>query len=110
MNRTYPGEFEELVLLTVGILNDKAYGVLIMEELESQSNRKAKLSAIHAVLKRLQKKGLVTSVMGGATTERGGRRKRMFTLTISGKAIIDHVREVRDQMHDQIPQLIFKNA
>ena len=110
MNRTYLGEFEELVLLTVGILSDKAYGVLIMEELESQSNRKAKLSAIHAVLKRLQKKGLVTSVMGGATTERGGRRKRMFTLTISGKAIIDHVREVRDQMHDQIPQLIFKNA
>ena len=110
MNRTYLGEFEELILLTVGILNDKAYGVLIMEELESQSNRKAKLSAIHAVLKRLQKKGLVTSSMGGATAERGGRRKRMFTLTISGKAMLDKVREVRDQMHDQIPQLIFRNA
>ena len=110
MNRIYLGEFEELILLTVGILNDKAYGVLIMEELESQSNRKAKLSAIHAVLKRLQKKGLVTSVMGGATTERGGRRKRMFTLTISGKAILDQVREIRDQMHDQIQQLIFNNV
>ncbi len=110
MNRIYLGEFEEMILLTVGILNDKAYGVLIMEELEIQSHRKAKLSAIHAVLKRLQKKGLVTSVMGGATTERGGRRKRMFTLTISGKAILDQVREVRDQMHDQIPQLIFDNV
>ena len=110
MNRIYLGEFEELILLTVGILNDKAYGVLIMEELDSQSNRKAKLSAIHAVLKRLEKKGLVTSFMGGATTQRGGRRKRMFTLTISGKAILDQVRMVRDQMHDQIPQLIFKHA
>ena len=108
MNRIYLGEFEELILLTVGILNDKAYGVLIMEELDSQSNRKAKLSAIHAVLKRLEKKGLVTSFMGGATTQRGGRRKRMFTLTISGKAILDQVRITRDQMHDQIPQLIFK--
>lgn len=110
MNRIYLGEFEELILLTVGILNDKAYGVLIMEELDSQSNRKAKLSAIHAVLKRLEKKGLVTSFMGGATMQRGGRRKRMFTLTISGKAILDQVRMVRDQMHDQIPQLIFKHA
>ena len=77
MKGTYLGEFEELVLLTVGILFDDAHGISVQQELEHQSGRKPMISAVHKVLVRLEDKGFLTSKMGGATTERGGRRKRL---------------------------------
>lgn len=85
MKGTYLGEFEELVLLTVGVLYKKAYGVAIMEEIENQTGRSINISAVHATLKRLDDKGFVKSLMGEPTQERGGRRKRLFSLTASGK-------------------------
>ncbi|NOT77356.1 MAG: PadR family transcriptional regulator [Cyclobacteriaceae bacterium] len=103
MKRTYLGEFEELVLLTVASLMDDAYGVSIMNEISNQSGRESNISAIHAVLKRLESKGFLKSKMGGATTERGGRRKRYFQLTNSGRKTVDQTIELRIQLFNRVP-------
>lgn len=105
MKGAYLGELEELILLTVGVLYENAYGVAIKDEIEKQVGRKLNISAVHAVLKRLEDKALINSSMGGATTERGGRRKRLFTLTTLGKKALEQANEVRSQLYNQIPKV-----
>jgi len=63
------------------------------------------ISAVHAVLTRLEDKGFVTSKMGDPTQERGGRRKRIFLLTASGKRALEEVNELRNQLFNQIPKV-----
>lgn len=104
------GELEELVLLMVGVLYKEAYGVAVMEEIAKQTDRKLNISAVHSVLKRLEDKGLVSSKMGGATNERGGRRKRIFVLTMLGKKALDEARIMRNQLYDQIPSMAYNYA
>ncbi|WP_420386876.1 PadR family transcriptional regulator [Roseivirga sp.] len=108
MGRVQIGEFEELVLLVVAILNDNAYGVSVMEEIESQTGRKINISAVHSALDRLDSKGFLKSEVGGATAERGGRRKRFFKITVAGQNALDAIREQRNRLHDQIPTLGLK--
>lgn len=105
MKGTYIGELEELVLLTVGILYKEAYGVAVMDEIEKQTGRNLNISAVHAVLKRLEEKGLVTSEMGDPTNERGGRRKRIFNLTAAGRKALEQANELRNQLFNQIPKV-----
>lgn len=107
MKGNYLGELEELILLTVGALYDEAYGVAVMDEIEQQTGRKLNISAVHSVLKRLEEKAMVTSRMGGATNERGGRRKRFFTLTYLGKKALDESMALRSQLYRQIPNIAF---
>jgi PadR family transcriptional regulator, regulatory protein PadR len=96
MPRIYLGELEELVLLIVALLNDEAYGVLIVEEIQTQTGRELSISAIHAVLHRLEEKGFVQSKMGGSSMQRGGRRKRLFSITAYGMKAIEELRDTRN--------------
>ena len=105
MKGTYIGELEELILLTVGILLNEAYGVAVMDEIEKQTGRTLNISAVHAVLKRLEEKGLVTSRMSDPTSEHGGRRKRIFSLTAAGRKVLAEANELRNQMYNQIPKV-----
>ena len=102
------GELEELILLTVGILHPHAYGVAVMDELLTQANRSLNISAVHAVLTRLEEKGLLKSKMSDPTEERGGRRKRIFLLTAAGKRTLEEARELRNQMYRQISNAVFQ--
>ena len=104
----YLGEFEELVLLSVAALLDDAYGVSIMQYIEQEAGRNVNISAVHEVLKRLQRKGYVKSKMGGATQERGGRRKRFFQLTVSGKKILEEAMKLKLQLYRQVPNFSLK--
>ena len=104
MSRIYLGELEELVLLMVALLNKEAYGVPIAEELKNTTGREITISAIHAVLHRLEEKGFVTSEMGGASAERGGRRKRLFSITAYGRQAIQEQRDTREIIWDMITQ------
>ncbi|MFZ5971375.1 MAG: PadR family transcriptional regulator [Bacteroidota bacterium] len=105
MKGTYLGELEELVLLTVGILYPEAYGVAVMDELERQAGRSLNISAVHAVLTRLEEKGFLKSKMSDPTEERGGRRKRLFLLTAAGKRALEEANELRNQLYSQIPKI-----
>ena len=104
----YLGELEELVLLSVAALVDEAYGVSIMQYIEHEAGRTVNISAIHEVLKRLQRKGYLKSKMGGATQERGGRRKRFFQLTVSGKRTLEDTMKLKLQLYKQVPDFSFK--
>ena len=103
MKGTYLGEFEELVLLAVAALSGDAYGVTIGTMIEEQANRSVTISTIHNVLYRLEKKGFVKSELGGATAERGGRNKRLFTITETGQAVLVQSKEIRSRMWNNIP-------
>ena len=96
MSRIYLGELEELILLMVALLNNEAYGVSIVEELRMQAGRQLSISAVHAVLHRLEEKGFVKSKMGGASEERGGRRKRLFRITSYGRGALEELRDTRN--------------
>lgn len=100
--RIYLGELEELILLMVALLNKEAYGVSITEELQKQAGRTITISAVHAVLHRLEEKGFVKSKMGGASTERGGRRKRLFSITAYGRNTLEELRDTRSLIWELI--------
>ena len=110
MKGNYLGEFEEIVLLIVAQLGNEAYGVPVIEAIEEQTKRRVGVSAVHETLKRLEEKGFVSSRMGGATTERGGRRKRYFTVTPFGSRVLHEVSDLRRQLWKRIPEggLIWK--
>jgi PadR family transcriptional regulator, regulatory protein PadR len=103
--RIYLGELEELILLMVALIGPEAYGVSITEELESQTGRLVSISAVHAALHRLEEKGFVKSKMGGASMERGGRRKRLFQLTSYGRQALQELRQVRNAIWAQLPNI-----
>ncbi|WP_428654563.1 PadR family transcriptional regulator [Runella sp.] len=95
MKRTYLGEFEEIVLLTVAVLDGQAYGVVLMHEIIEQTGRSVRLNQVHSALQRLEEKGMVRSEMGEPTNERGGRRKRLFSVTAYGHRTLQEIQEVR---------------
>ncbi|MEI7582870.1 helix-turn-helix transcriptional regulator [Runella sp.] len=95
MKRTYLGEFEEIVLLTVAVLDGQAYGVVLMHEIVEQTGRSVRLNQVHSALQRLEEKGMVRSEMGEPTNERGGRRKRLFSVTAYGHRTLQEIQEVR---------------
>ncbi len=103
MRRTYLGEFEEMVLLIVAILDGQAYGVTVSQELEQQSGRQVTFGTVHNTLIRLEEKGFVNSHLGGATAERGGRRKRFFTLTPTGSRALQDIQQLRSQLWQLVP-------
>jgi len=108
MIETRLGEFEEVLLLLVGILNENAYAFKIAEEFQSQTGREVSIGAVHSTLDRLETKGFLTSRMGNATAERGGRRKRIFTITAIGKRTLKASYEFKVSLWKQYPDFAAK--
>ncbi|AEE53547.1 PadR family transcriptional regulator [Haliscomenobacter hydrossis] len=108
MQRTHLGEFEELTLLFVAVMHGNAYGVSVMEEIEQQTGRSVNISAVHAALRRLEEKGYVRSEWSEATTQRGGRRKRLFDITQAGRAALEQSRDTYLKLWGQIPGFTLK--
>lgn len=104
MAQNFLNEFEELVLTNVAVLGNDAYGAAITLELEKWLERKVTLSAVHVALYKLEDKGYLKSKVGGATSERGGRSKRIYTITNAGTAILKAMREKRVELWNLIPQ------
>lgn len=103
MKKITLGAFEEMVLLTVGVLQDNAYGVTIKTELESNLKKTISLGALYAALQRLEEKKWVDSRIGGITEERGGRRKQYFDITKEGIVALNDVRAMRNELFDRLP-------
>ena len=102
------GTLEELVLLMVGVLYNKAYSIAIVEEYKRQTGKGINVSAIHTVLYRLEEKGYLESRLGESTSSRGGKRKRLFYITPYGKKALDEAQTLREHLRIQIPELAFK--
>lgn len=106
MSKYRLGEFEEIVLLTVAILNGEAYGVAIMDEIEARLKRRVSMGAMQTSLRRLEEKGLLKSEFGEATKIRGGKRKRYFALTNFGKRALREAKEERLSLWNAVPEFI----
>ena len=100
------GEFEEVVLLTVGILHGDAYGVTIRNEIEQRLGREVSVGALQITLKRLEKKGFLKSVHGESTALRGGRPKLYFSITAYGKKAIAHAHDTRNALWNALPNVV----
>ncbi|MEQ9305502.1 MAG: PadR family transcriptional regulator, partial [Marinoscillum sp.] len=107
MKGTYLGEFEEIVLLTVASVEEDAYAVSVKAQVDSSTNRKVNISAIHSALYRLEEKGYLISEFGGATQKRGGKQKRLFRVTSAGFAALQQSKDIRQEFWKNIPQLSF---
>lgn len=101
------GEFEEIVLLMVGVLYDEAYGVAIKEEIEKRLERKVSVGAMQSALRRMEEKGYLDSRFGEKTNVRGGRRKRYFKITAHGQRALEYARDVRNGLWKDIPNVAF---
>lgn len=103
MKRLRLGEFEEIVLLTVAALDSKAYGIAIKDDIEERLERQVSVGAMRTALKRLEKKGFLSSEFGEPTAIRGGKRKRYFQVTATGKRALEYVMDVRKRLWTAIP-------
>ncbi len=107
--RKYPlGEFEEVVMLTVGVLTDKAYGFAIKQAIEGRLSRSVSVGALQSALIRLEDKGFLTSYESEGTQERAGRPKKYFRITMEGKKALEFVRATRNSLWNEIPATAFE--
>ena len=102
MKRTYLGEFEEIVLLAVAVTDGQAYGAALLLDIGRQTGRDLRLNQVHSALQRLEEKGMVKSAMGEPTAERGGKRKRLFSVTAYGLRTLKEIQQVRTGFWDRL--------
>lgn len=103
MKTTKIGEFEELVLMTVIVLQEKAYGVAIKKELEERLETSVSVGSIQSALKRMEEKGYLRSKFGEASAKRGGKRKRIYSSTPAGQAVLQQMKEIRAGLWNAMP-------
>lgn len=100
------GEFEQFVLFALLKLKDAAYGAAIRSEIEERTGRSVNSGAVYITLERLQGRRLVSSRWGEPTGERGGRRRRYYTLTSAGATTLHRsYRQLREMADEVLPEL-----
>jgi DNA-binding PadR family transcriptional regulator len=82
------GDLEQLVLLAVVRLSGKAYAVSVRLEIEGLTGRQTSRGAVYVTLGRMEQKGYLRSELSEPTPERGGKAKRMFTITGAGTEVL----------------------
>ena len=110
MPRDSLGDVEQFVLVALLHLDGESYAVPIMREIGGRTGRDVARAAVYIALKRLEMKGLVTSRVGEATPERGGRAKRLFKLTKAGARQLRDAREAFVRMWANAEPLVQKAA
>lgn len=108
MKKYQLGEFEEIVILTIGVLYKEAYGVAIKKEIEARLSRDVSMGALHTALVRLEDKGYIKSTDGEATEERAGRPRKYFQITALGKKAMIYTKETRDNLWKSMPKVVWE--
>lgn len=103
--RDYLGEFEMVVMLTLLHLEDGAYGMTIRMDIEERTGRTVSIGAVYTTLRRLQRKGYVSSELGEPSPSRGGRAKKYFTLEPDGLAALQRSREMFARLWKDAPEI-----
>ncbi len=98
---------EEYILLAVWKLQEDAYSIPIQQKLTEITDKEWSLGGIYMPLERLEKRGYLSSSLSDSTPERGGRQKRIYSLTKDGKSALRHVYEVQQTIWSGVPQLMF---
>ena len=78
-------DFELLVMLACARLGpDEAYTVSIAADIEERTGRPVRRANVYTTLQRLEAKALVSTRLGDARPERGGKPRRLVTVESSG--------------------------
>ena len=99
---------EEIILLSIWRLQDDAYGITILEEVENATGKTWLTGSIYASLSRLLKRKLVTSIEGDPSPERGGRRKIYYRLTTEGQKALLEIKRMNTQAWNDLPAFDIK--
>src|SRR5262249_52666868 len=105
MQRNLLTDFELMILLAVLRIGDEAYGGAIARELEETGGRSVMLGALYAALDRMGRHALVASQLGGPPAERGGRAKRIFTVTPRGLRAVKETQRALVALWSGVPAL-----
>jgi DNA-binding PadR family transcriptional regulator len=104
MIETRLGDFEETLMLIVGILGEEeAYAFRLSKAFEQRTGRGISIGAVHSTLDRLETKGFIRSSLKNSTSERGERRKRIFVITALGKRVLRESMEFKVQLWKEYP-------
>ena len=106
MKKYQLGEFEEIVMLTIGVLFKEAYAVSIKNEIKARLSRDVSVGALQSALKRLEGKGDLKARDGEGTQERAGRPKRYYEITSLGKKAIEYSKNTRNELWNAIPDVV----
>lgn len=104
------GEFEQMVLLAILHVKGEAYGVPIVEEIERRTGRTVSRAAVYVTLRRLEKRGLVTSWMSEPTGERGGKARRCARVEPEGIELLRESRRAMERMWGDLDAGIAERA
>ena len=102
------GEFEEIVLLAVGVLKGEGYGVSIKKEIETRGERSVSVGALQSSLIRLEEKGYIKTAEGEKTQERAGRPKKYYQITAYGQSALEYKKSVRTRFWEAMPNIQLK--
>ena len=92
-------------MLLAAAMKEDAYAVSIAHEYTQRTKNEISIPAIHTVLKRLEDKGLLSSYESVPTKERGGRKKRIYTITTAGYQVIHELRNQREEIWSLVPKM-----
>ena len=96
---------EEMLLLAIWRLQEDAYGVTIRDQLKAVSGKTWAFGALFVSLDRLSKKGCVVSYFSDPLPQRGGRRRRMYRLTKTGRQALLDIRLVEKALWNGISEV-----
>lgn len=105
MKKNRLGEFQELILMSVIVLQEGAYGNEIQRDLEKRLNERLSVGAIQTALKRMESKGILTSKWGEASQMRGGKRKRIYSATPYAHQVLREMKDIRAKLWEAMPKL-----
>jgi PadR family transcriptional regulator PadR len=104
MIETKLGDFEEVLMLIIGILGEnESYAFSISKEFKDQTGRPISIGAVHSTLDRLETKGFLKSEMRDGSSDRGTRKKRLYSITALGKRVIKESMEFKVTLWKQYP-------
>ena len=92
------GDFEKMVLLAILQLGGESYGAPILEEIENRTGQTPSSGSLYVALRRLEKRGMLSSFLGDPTPERGGRAKRFFRIEPEALRLLRRSREMWNHM------------
>ena len=104
MTKKFISRSEEYILLAVLRLRDRAYGVAIRNQLKQVTGETWAFGAVHVMLTRLEKKGLLVSCLADPTPQRGGRSKRIYQMTSLGLDILEQIKKMQDRVWSDLSE------
>jgi len=90
-------KLEEMVLIAVLRLKDKAYGISVYKYVIGLTGSRAAMSSVYFPLERLVRRGFLTTIFGTSSPVRGGMRKKFYRLTEAGVRVLQENRALAEK-------------